>query len=178
MNNRNVEIKSRLQDIDSAISKAKQLSGSNNAIVIKQHDTFFKAAEGRLKIRQFEDNTAEYIFYKRPNVLGPKLCSYNKITLNTDTTELLLNILSESMGVVGVVKKIRQLFIVGQTRIHIDQVDGLGNFVELEVVLQEDQDVETGQKIANDLMQALSVTNDDLIAEAYIDLLNKANVQV
>lgn len=44
-----------------------------------------------------------------------------------------MNILSESMGVVGVVKKIRQLFIVGQTRIHIDQVDGLGNFIELEV---------------------------------------------
>ncbi|EFN89274.1 hypothetical protein EAI_01100 [Harpegnathos saltator] len=80
------------------------------------------------------------------------------------------------MGVVGVVKKIRQLFIVGQTRIHIDQVDGLGNFIELEVMLQENQDIETGQKIADELMQALSITKDDLIAEAYIDLLNKTNV--
>lgn len=44
-----------------------------------------------------------------------------------------MNILSESMGILGVVKKIRHLFIVGQTRVHIDQVDGLGNFIELEV---------------------------------------------
>lgn len=82
-----------------------------------------------------QDNTAEYIFYKRPNIPGPKLCNYNKIALNSDTAELLMTILSESMGIVGVVKKIRQLFIVGQTRIHIDQVDGLGNFIELEVSL-------------------------------------------
>ncbi|XP_025153538.1 uncharacterized protein LOC105185791 [Harpegnathos saltator] len=176
MNSRNVEIKGRLKDINYAISKAKELSGSNNAVIIKQHDTFFKAAEGRLKIRKFDDNTAEYIFYKRPNVLGPKLCNYNKIALNSDISKLLMNILSESMGVVGVVKKIRQLFIVGQTRIHIDQVDGLGNFIELEVMLQENQDIETGQKIADELMQALSITKDDLIAEAYIDLLNKTNV--
>ncbi|XP_032676773.1 uncharacterized protein LOC116846697 [Odontomachus brunneus] len=176
MNNRNVEIKGKLHDIDYAISKAKELSGSNEAIIIKQHDTFFNAIEGRLKIRKFDDNAAEYIFYKRPNVLGPKLCNYNKIALNSDVSELLMNILSESMGVVGVVKKIRRLFIVGQTRIHVDQVDGLGNFIELEVVLQEDQDIETGQKIANDLMQALSITNDDLVAEAYIDLLKKVDI--
>lgn len=53
MNSRNVEIKGRLRDINFVISKAKELSGSNDAIVIKQHDTFFKATEGRLKIRKF-----------------------------------------------------------------------------------------------------------------------------
>lgn len=116
---------------------------------------------------------------------------------------MLVSSLSEAIGVLGVVKKTRQLFIVEQTRIHLDRVDGLGNFVELEVcesyicyikkkippieliafndivliqvVLREDQDLETGQKIANDLMQALSIAKDDLIDEAYIDLLAKAN---
>lgn len=48
--------------------------------------------------------------------------------------------------------------------------------MSIQVVLQDDQDIETGEKIANDLMQALSITNKDLVAEAYIDLLNKVNI--
>lgn len=71
--------------------------------------------------------------YKRPDILGPKLSTYDKVVLNSNVVESMISILSQSIGVLGVVKKTRLLYIVGQTRIHIDEVDGLGKFLELEV---------------------------------------------
>lgn len=71
--------------------------------------------------------------YKRPDVPGPKLSTYDKVVLNSDIVESMTDILSQSIGVLGIVKKTRLLYMVGQTRIHIDKVDGLGNFIELEV---------------------------------------------
>lgn len=169
---RNVEIKARIRDIDSTVARAEELSDTGKDVHV-QRDIFFNATKGRLKLRRFEDGSAELISYERSNVLGPRLSSYDKVTINSDSAESLINILSESIGVFGAVNKTRQLFMVGQTRIHIDRVDGLGNFIELEVVLREDQDVEAGQKIAADLMEKLQIKEENLIAEAYVDLLRK-----
>ncbi len=76
-------------------------------------------------------------------------------------------------GIRGVVRKTRYLYLAGQTRIHLDDVEGLGRFMELEVVLEEGQSDAEGQKIAEDLMSALGVERDDLIDGAYMDLLEK-----
>ena len=76
-------------------------------------------------------------------------------------------------GIRGIVRKTRYLYLVGQTRIHLDDVEGLGQFMELEVVLKEEQSNEEGQKIAEDLMSALGVERGDLIDGAYMDLLEK-----
>ncbi|XP_071563844.1 uncharacterized protein [Temnothorax nylanderi] len=172
---RNIDVKAVIRDIERTIAKATELSETPE-IKIEQHDTFFKAKDGRLKLRKFKvgviDGAAELILYKRPDVLGPKLSTYDKVELNADIVESITNILSQAMGVLGIVKKTRLLYIVGQTRIHIDKVDGLGDFIELEVVLKEDQDVEEARDIADNLMQKLFIKEDDLIAEAYVDLLN------
>ena len=69
------------------------------------------------------------------------------------------------------VKKIRYLYMVGQTRIHLDEVEGLGYFIELEVVMREGQSDTEGQAIAEDLMRRLGVREDSLIEGAYVDLL-------
>lgn len=69
----------------------------------------------------------------RPNIVGPKISVYDKASIYADTVNLIERILSSAMGVLGVVKKTRHIFIVGRTRIHIDNVDDLGNFIELEV---------------------------------------------
>lgn len=61
--------------------------------------------------------------------------------------------------------------MIGQTRVHIDEVDGLGEFLELEVVLRPDQSEEDGQEIAHDLLREFKISPQDLISEAYIDLL-------
>jgi adenylate cyclase class IV len=79
----------------------------------------------------FQDKTAELIFYDRPEGDGPKLSKYEKCTF-PDGSQI-TSILTHALGVKGRVKKNRQLFMVGQTRVHIDHVEDLGNFMELEV---------------------------------------------
>ena len=74
------------------------------------------------------------IYYERPNISGPKLSSYSKLKFDVDSYKEIRELLTMSNGILGTVEKIRHLYMVGQTRIHIDRVLGLGNFVELEVV--------------------------------------------
>ena len=84
-------------------------------------------------------------------------------------------VLQEALGIEGIVCKKRHLFLVGQTRIHLDEVENLGSFLELEVVLQERQKPEDAMAIATDLMEKFGVKEEDLIAEAYIDLVKQRN---
>ncbi len=60
-------------------------------------------------------------------------------------------------------------------RIHLDIVEGLGEFVELEVVLGADQSVQEGKTIAERLMASLGISSDDLVEGAYLDLFQDAN---
>ncbi|CAJ0574808.1 unnamed protein product, partial [Mesorhabditis spiculigera] len=141
-----------LPDLARIVELAAKLSSSKGT-EIKQHDIFYEAPNGRLKMRMLStegENRNELIWYNRPD----------------DT-------LSLSMGIKGEVKKIRQLFMVGQTRVHIDTVDGLGDFMELEVCLREEQSLEDGQKIADDLRRELEVAEADLLTGAYMDMINK-----
>ncbi|XP_003485277.1 uncharacterized protein LOC100747037 [Bombus impatiens] len=170
---RNIEIKAKIDDPDLKISRVVQLTKQNSIVkVMKQYDTFFKVKEGgRLKLRKFQDDSGELIYYRRSNKFGPKLCDYEKVTLNKSACSHVGNILSASNGRLGIVKKTRKLYMIGQTRVHIDDVEGLGTFLELEVVLTDEQDIESGEKIAQDLMSKLGIKHEDLIANAYIDLL-------
>ncbi|XP_012264750.2 uncharacterized protein LOC105691078 isoform X2 [Athalia rosae] len=169
---RNVEIKARVQDKDAIILRAKYLSKSKET-VINQHDTFFKVSRGRLKLRQFEDGSGELIFYDRPDTEGPKISDYVKTTISSKEVQGLTDVLAKSNGIIGAVKKVRLLYIIGQTRVHIDVVEGLGNFMELEVVLNDDQSLEYGQGIAEKLMSELGVQKKDCISGAYLDMIVK-----
>lgn len=174
---RNIEIKARIDDPAEKISRVKALT-ANEGKTIKQHDTFFKLPNvntpyeiNKLKLRTFEDGSGELIYYRRVNTSGPKLSTYEKTSLSPSACAGIERILSASNGRLGVVKKSRMLYMIGQTRVHIDQVEGLGNFLELEVVLTDEQDTSDGQQIAKDLMNILDIRSEDLIANAYIDLL-------
>ncbi|KAK1137621.1 hypothetical protein K0M31_002119 [Melipona bicolor] len=170
---RNIEIKAKIDNPDLKIFRVMQLTNDNGTIM-KQHDIFFKVAEGRLKLRTFEDGTGELIYYKRSNKFGPKLCVYHKAFLSEFSCGGIVDILCASNGCIGTVKKTRKVYMIGQTRVHIDDVEGLGNFLELEVVLTDEQDIEAGEMIAQDLMSKLDIKNEDLIANAYIDLFNES----
>ncbi|KDR14706.1 uncharacterized protein LOC110834301 [Zootermopsis nevadensis] len=169
---RNVEIKAKVRDLGDTVSKAKKLSNSEGTW-IKQDDIFFRIPQGRgrLKLRTFEDRSAELIFYDRPDSDGPKLSKYDKCSVPNGSQ--MSSVLSFALGVEGSVKKKRQLFMVGQTRVHIDYVEKLGNFMELEVVLSEDQTLDEGKLIAQSLMADLGVRKEDLVSGTYMDLLLK-----
>ena len=102
---------------------------------------------------------------------GPKHSDYK--IFETDNPAELKLILAQAYGVRGVISKVRYLYMVGQTRIHLDDVLGLGKFMELEVVLRPDQTDEQGQAIAEDLMRKLGIQEADLIEGAYMDLMEK-----
>ncbi|KAI4498087.1 hypothetical protein M0802_006911 [Mischocyttarus mexicanus] len=167
---RNVEIKTKIDDFESVIEKLEKMT-DNKMIIIEQLDIFFESKTGRLKLRRFEDGTGELIHYERPNTAGPKLCDFQKIDLNVKTYENMNKLLSATNGVIGIVKKTRRLYMHGQTRIHIDNVDDLGKFLELEVVLEDNQDVNHGTFVAEVLMKSLNINAENLISVAYIDLL-------
>ncbi|XP_055632796.1 uncharacterized protein LOC129773225 [Toxorhynchites rutilus septentrionalis] len=170
---RNVEIKARLSDeecFQRKVDIAKKLTGSSGEI-IKQHDVFFNSLKGRLKLRYLETKKSELILYFRADEGGPKLSTYHKIDL--DEPKQMEVILTESVGVKGEVKKRRYLFLHEQTRIHLDEVEGLGHFLEFEVVLKSDQCVEEGTAIANEMMKIFEIEEKDLIVGAYIDKLLK-----
>ncbi|KAF2905967.1 hypothetical protein ILUMI_00198 [Ignelater luminosus] len=169
---RNVEIKAKVRNLADLISRAKKISNSEGTI-IPQNDTFYKVQQGRLKLRKFEDGNAELIYYERPDSEGPKTSSYEKCSIKSGEVEGLNAVLSRALGTTGIVKKVRQLFLVEQTRIHVDQVEGLGDFMELEVCLKPDQSSEEGEMVAHSLMEKLDVEKDDLLAGAYRDMLNK-----
>ena len=168
---RNVEIKAVLRDRDAVIAAASRKTDSVPEI-ISQYDIFFRCGAGRLKLRVFHPECGELIQYEREDRVGPR-CSQYQIAY-TSTPEILLNILTRTLGRVGEVRKTRILFRVGQTRVHIDRVEGLGDYLELEVVLRPEQTEADGQLIAESLLSDLGVEKSQFIAEAYVDLLLRA----
>jgi len=166
----NIEIKARISPDQAEFIGKEALSRSSlPPEILYQSDTFYRVPSGRLKLREFGDGAAELIAYDRPDRAGPKHSSY--ILSPCADPKSLSEMLARSIGIRGVVKKHRQVIHVGQTRVHLDVVLDLGNFLELEVVLRENQPLEEGEAIALELMRVFGVTTDSLIDGAYIDLL-------
>jgi len=116
----------------------------------------------------------QLIYYTQPDQEGPKRSDY--YLTRSDDPENLRRVLELAYGIRGVVKKTRYLYRIGQTRVHLDTVDKLGQFIELEVVMAEGQSDAEAQKIAEDLMSALGVEKGDLIDAAYMDLLDRGKL--
>lgn len=165
----NIEIKARARNFEEIKSRAEKLSDLPMEIIL-QEDTFFNTSTGRLKLRVLADH-AQLIYYTRPDQEGPKRSDYH-ITYSDDP-ENLKRVLELAYGIRGVVKKTRYLYLIGQTRVHLDDVEGLGQFMELEVVMAKGQSDAEGQAIAEGLMSGLGVERGDLIDGAYMDLLEK-----
>jgi predicted adenylyl cyclase CyaB len=166
----NIEIKARVQNFLQIKAKIEQLSDTA-CQVISQEDTFFNCPDGRLKLRELSAEHGQLVYYHRSDVPGPKPSDYQ--IYHTADPAGLKDILSRAFGVCGVVSKVRNLYMLGQTRIHLDEVKGLGKFIELEVVLQPSQTVTDGQAIATTLMHQLGIQEADLVGCAYMDMLEK-----
>lgn len=167
----NIEIKAYARDFDEIRRRAEALSDMP-VHILPQEDTFFNTPQGRLKLRVLAANQGELIYYTRPDREGPKRSHYH-ISLTADP-ENLKRVLELAYGIRGVVRKTRYLYLVGQTRVHLDNVEGLGQFMELEVVMQEGQSDAEGQAIAEGLMASLGVERSSLVEGAYMDLLESS----
>jgi predicted adenylyl cyclase CyaB len=167
----NIEVKAYARKFAEIRVRAENLSDTP-VEVIPQDDTFFNVQRGRLKLRILSGERGQLIYYTRPDREGPKRSDYH-ISHTSDPANL-KRVLELAYGIRGVIRKTRYLYLVGQTRIHLDDVEGLGQFMELEVVMREGQSDADGQAIAEGLLDSLGVERSDLIEGAYMDLLESS----
>ncbi|CAN7986526.1 unnamed protein product [Ixodes hexagonus] len=175
----NVEVKARISDRDALLRLLEPMAESHR--LLRQTDTFFRVGHGRLKLRQSTacgldgtpaEESCALFFYDRPDVPGPKLSRYEKLRLDSLQAALTFkSMLERSLGTLGTVSKERHLLLLGSTRVHVDRVQGLGDFLELEVPLGEGQRLEEGEAAAEALLATLGVERDSLVPGSYLDLL-------
>lgn len=164
----NIEIKARTAVTD----KIREILKLNNAEFIgvdHQVDTYFNVYSGRLKLR--EGNIENHlIYYERENTKGPKKSSV--ILYKNSPESNLKEILTRSLGVVIVVDKYREIYFLENVKFHLDNVMGLGTFVEIEAI---DKDGSIGNtkllEQCNFYFDLLLISKDDLIATSYCDML-------
>ncbi len=167
---RNVEIKARLSSIEDLLPRVASFADTG-PVLIHQDDTFFNCPNGRLKLRILAPDRGELVFYQRPDEPGPKESFY--IVSETAQPYTLLEALTLAYGATDHVVKDRTLFMVGPTRVHLDRVEDLGDFLELEVVLGENDLFEDGVSAANEILARLQIAPDQMVTGAYADLLRE-----
>lgn len=165
---KNIEIKATMNPNVDQKALVEKLAGSI-AVELTQEDIFFNCQSGRLKLRIFNDGRGELIAYHRPDTQTPTGSDYHRT--NVAQPMSLRTTLAKALGIRGVVRKLRTLYIHDHVRIHLDQVEQLGHFIELEAVLQEGETEAAGLEKTNRFMQYLKIDRQHLVAKAYIDLL-------
>lgn len=165
---KNVEIKARCNDPD-RIESILMENGADFHGTDVQCDTYFNVANGRLKMRQGNIENA-LIYYDRQDKAGPKKSEF--ILYRSDDLQELLPVLEKSLGIMKKVVKTRKIFYIDHTKFHIDHLEGLGNFVEIEVMdIEEKKSHEELEKICMHYMNLFDIKNNDLIEKSYSDLL-------
>jgi len=170
----NIEIKAHCQNLE-IVKKKLQALPVESAGVDRQTDTFFMTPKGRLKLRQSSLYGNLLIPYLRADQQGPKQSQYVLIELSD--ADRVNSLLTEILGVRLVVSKIREIYLYENVRIHLDQVDHLGDFIELEAAIEDELQLSENYKKVDYLMKALGIRKNDLIDSAYVDLLEDLNRQ-
>lgn len=165
---RNVELKARCADLSAARQVLKEM-GIGLAEVQNQTDTYYARAGARLKVRQIEGDGAELIEYSRPNAAVSRACDYTVVRL--DEPRPAMEQLAVTHGVRGCVRKRREIYLWHNIRIHLDQVDGLGTFIEFEAVMEGTAGEELAHARIERLCRRLNICPADHVAQSYIDLI-------
>ncbi len=167
---KNIEIKARCHDLNKAVEALEKASIARKAI-LQQTDTFYNTPKGRLKLRELGTGESFLIPYLRDDEKGPKESQYALLSVAKDELERVKELLTAMYGIRGVVKKQRLLYMFDYVRIHLDDVRGLGRFIELEAVMEQETPEREAQEKVHYLMRLLNIKDSDLVAKAYIDLL-------
>jgi adenylate cyclase class 2 len=168
---RNLELKARDRDPARSVQACGELGAEDRGTLI-QRDTYFEVPRGRLKLREEPDAAAHLIAYERPDLPGHKESRYRLVEVGEPAD--LREALAAVLGIAVVVTKARRLFIFEGVRIHLDRVDGLGDFIEFEGVAADGEDPSAFTDRLADLRQSFGIRDEDLLRESYSDLLRSA----
>lgn len=162
---RNIELKARLRDRDGALRVCEELSAVAQGD-IHQVDTYFQVPQGRLKLREAQPGRTELVQYFRPDVAGARGCDYQLAPVDATVKPLL----AEALGIIAVVDKVRTLYLWHNVRIHVDRVEGLGDFLEFEAVLDEAHHDDDGHQKLSMLTERFGLQPADLCPLSYLEL--------
>lgn len=163
---RNLEIKAKVDDVSPLEKVAIEIGAKFNADFV-QVDTYFDIANGRLKMREFADGKAELIFYRRIETSERRWSDYEVVKVCEP--EKLKNLLAKIFGLKVVVEKRRKVYLYENARIHLDKVNGLGDFVEFEVIC--DRDESQAEELMEFLIERFELKRENFIKISYSDLL-------
>jgi predicted adenylyl cyclase CyaB len=165
---RNIELKARCADLDRAAAAAVAL-GATPAGELIQLDTYFQVPHGRLKLRETQGKPAELIAYSRADSTEFRDSDYTLVPI-AHPEELKLA-LKAALGVRGEVRKRRTLLMWHNVRVHLDDVEGIGTFLEFEAVIAHNEEEANSRDRLATLSAALAIAPADRIAQSYGDLL-------
>jgi predicted adenylyl cyclase CyaB len=170
---RNIELKARLSNLAQARAIAERLATSQLGI-LRQRDTYFNCRRGRLKLREIEGGASQLIAYQRADRPDAKVSDYRLLEFSSpDIAQQLRELLDTSLGIAIVVDKNREVFLYHNVRIHLDEVSGLGAFLEFEAVVGDEiEDAAAYQQLAW-LRNEFHIHDADLMPASYSDMLSR-----
>jgi predicted adenylyl cyclase CyaB len=171
MPRRNIELKARDPDPDRSLQTSLDLGASDEGW-LHQTDTYFRTPHGRLKLRE-EGAVAQLISYERSDETVVRESRYRLVSVSDPAG--LKDALSDALGVLVVVEKSRRLLLWQSVRIHLDEVRGLGSFIEIEAVADPASDLSAEHRRASELQDALAITPDRIVAVSYSDELLRSS---
>jgi predicted adenylyl cyclase CyaB len=161
---RNIELKARCRDLAAATAAALTLSPRDTGSM-RQIDTYFHVPHGRLKLREIVGVKSELIWYDRADAAVSRQSEY-RLTPITHPEELRTS-LAAAMGISVEVRKVRHVLLWHNVRIHLDEVDGLGSFVEFEAVMTDGEDEPTAHARLAELCRVMSIAREDYLDVSY-----------
>lgn len=165
-----IELKARTIDLDGVRRRLEQL-GAQRVGIFHQIDTYFEVNHGRLKIRETDSqDSAEIVYYVRANV--PDIKRSDILLFKAQPPDIAKELLAKFFPTKVVIDKMREIYVLGKTRIHLDQVAHLGNFIEFErLTANESSEIEESMTILAELCAKFGIRREDLEAFSYADLL-------
>lgn len=164
---KNLEFKVRSKSLDALLPKLADLKATHRE-TIHQVDTYFQNPKGRLKLRETDESDEGWlIYYERPNELESRYSTYQLCKIAEPA--VLKELLTAALGIKIIVKKQRAIWMYGRTRIHLDTVVDLGEFVELETVFQGQSETEAANEHQH-VKTILDLNLAEPIAVSYSDL--------
>ncbi len=164
----NFELKARIDSLAAAREVALRVA-TEHLGVQHQRDIFFNSPNGRLKLRILADDQGELIWYDRSDKPEGRESFYT--IFRTDTPDALVAALTPALGTQVTVVKRREIFLCENVRIHLDQVEQLGDFIEFEAVLSPECDSAEGRRRVERLCREFGVGAEDIVSWAYADML-------
>jgi adenylate cyclase, class 2 len=165
---RNIELKARVHDLAAARQIAEQVATAHPGTQ-RQTDTYFRCSSGRLKLREIEGHGAQLIGYDRPDEECATASDYRIIAI--EDAQAARSLLTAALGILVVVSKQREIYLRHNVRIHLDDVDHLGAFLEFEAVICDGVNEETGRRQIAELRERFAIAETDLVRASYSDLL-------